>query len=73
MSNECQKPEIKAHRATVWSVIQQRCGAHGGAVVGGLETGCRRGQLWRREHVDLEGERWGGVDDEDVEDSITEQ
>lgn len=53
MSNECQKPEIRAHRATEWSVIKQRCGAHGGG--GGLwgETGRRRGQLWRREHVGM--------------------
>lgn len=57
MSNECQKPEIRAHRATEWSVIKQRCGAHGGG--GGLwgETGRRRGQLRRREHL------WGGMRD----------
>lgn len=37
MSNECQKPEIRAHRATEWSAIKQRCGAHGGG--GGLWGG----------------------------------
>lgn len=50
MWNECQKPEIRAHRATEWTVIQQRCGAHGegGGLWGGDWT-----QTGRREHVDL--------------------
>lgn len=35
MWNECQKPEIRAHRATDWSVTQQRWGV----LAGGVETG----------------------------------
>lgn len=61
MSNECQKPEIRAHRATEWSVIKQRCEHTEGPVVCGVETGHRRGQLWRREHLWGRDERpWGG-------------
>lgn len=70
MCNECQKPEIRAHRATDWSVTQQRWGWLAGGVEPGaqtaLEEGCECG-FGRTERETGRGRN------EDAEDSITEQ
>lgn len=46
MWNECQKPEIRAHRATDWSVIQQKWGCWSVGWRLGADADGFRGGVW---------------------------